>query len=269
MTKLEDNLLNIDVQEIRDNIPILKDIISFNSGMDGPLPKPTIEAINKSFETQYKLGTFSQNGIKIFFEELVEAKITISSFLKCKPSNICLTPNTTFGINLAINAFNWNENDEIITSKEEHPSALFPLYNLRERYKTKLKLIEIDPENAIDLISKNISKNTKAIVLSHVFYESGNMIHSLKEIIDLCRSQNIVSIIDGAQAAGAIDLDLDKLKPDFYAGPGQKWLMGPCGTGFLYMNERLFDKRPPWPSIVGFNSAAFSKKGASLGYVFL
>ncbi len=258
MTKQTDNLLDINIENIRSNIPILKDIISFNSGMDGPLPTNTIKAIKESFDKQYKLGTFTKEGIKTFYDELVEAKLKIASFTGCEPKNICLTPNTTFGINIALNGFTWTQNDEIISTKHEHPGALFPLYNLKERFGTQIKLIDIDINHPLDSILAHISKNTKAIVISHVFYETGNFIFDLREIISELRNRNIISIIDGAQAAGAIQLNLNELNPDFYSCPGQKWLMGPCGTGFLYVNEKQFSKRPPWPSIVGFNSAKFT-----------
>ncbi len=251
---------DIDIQDIRANIPILKDVISFNSGMDGPLPTTTIKAINDSFNKQYTLGPFTQAGIKTFYDEILETKNKLASFLLCNPENISLTPNTTFGINIALNAFNWTSEDEIISTRHEHPGALFPLYNLKERYSTKIKLIDIDTHNSLKSIRENLSQNTKAIVLSHIFYETGNTIHNLQEVLNMLREKNIISIIDGAQAVGAIKVNLKELNPDFYAAPGHKWSSGPYGTGFLYVNEILFSKRPPWPSIVGFNSALFSNK---------
>lgn len=254
MTVIESDLLNTNVDKICSEIPSLKGIVFFNSGWTGPIPKLVFEAISKSFQNQMLFGPSSKEAVREQVKELKESKLNIANFFSTLPSNICLIPNTTLGINLALNAYNWSSNDEIITTKYDHSSVIIPLYNLRERYNIKVKLIDIDFENPIKSFKENLSKNTKAAVFCHTFWTNGNLL-PLKEIVDFLRSSNVISIIDAAQSAGAIKVKLDDLNPDFYSVPGQKWLLGPVGTGFLYISRNLIGKRPPWPSILGYESA--------------
>ena len=250
--------LNICVDKIRDNIPCLKNIISFNTGMDGPLLKSTFEAINESLKLRLESGTFTKEAVKTFYDRLIESKIKIADFVTAKSENICLTPNTSFGMNIALNAFDWNSDSEIIASKEEYSAVLFSLYNIRQRYNTKITLIDLALESPCNSILKQLSQKTKAVVLSHVFWQTGNLLKELKEIILELRKKNIISIIDGAQSVGVIKVNLNDLEPDFYCAPGHKWLMGPKGTGFVYINQLLFNKRPPYPSVIGFDSSEYS-----------
>lgn len=254
MTILEKDLLNTNVDKIRLDIPSLKDIVYLNSGWTGPTPKAALDAIQKSLQNQVQLGFSTKEALRAQVAELTEAKLKIASFFSTSSKNICLTTNTTLGINLALNGYNWNSNDEIITTKYDHASVIIPLYNLKERYNVKIKLIDLDPSNPVKSFKENITKNTKAAVFCHLFWMNGNLL-PLKEIVLLFRENNVISIIDGAQSAGAISINLDDIGPDFYCVPGQKWLLGPVGTGFLYLNSNHFGKRPPWPSIVGYKSS--------------
>ena len=257
MALSKNDLLDISfekIEKIRSGISCLKEIVYLNSGWTGPMSKFAINAICNSLQNQQLLGPSTKDALKAYVREIGEARSQIASFFSTKEENICLTPNTTLGINLALNAYNWGANDEIITTRHEHASALIPLYNLKDRFKTKIKLIDIDFSNPLKSFLENISKNTKAAVFSHVFWSNGFVL-PIQEIISELRKKKIISIIDGAQAAGALKVNLDEINPDFYSAPGHKWLLGPHGTGFFYVNKNLFNKRPPWPSIVGYESA--------------
>lgn len=245
---------DLHVEKIRTNIPSLRDIVFFNSGWSGPTPKAVLDAVNKSLEYQVQVGPSTKESLRAHISELGETKLKVAKYFFCEKENICLTPNTTLGINVALNAYNWGQNDEIVTTKNEHASVLIPLYNLKERYGTKIKLIDIDVNNPLKSFRESISKDTKAVVFSHVFWTTG-LVLPVKEIVKEIKEHKIISIIDGAQAAGNLKVDLSDIDPDFYSAPGHKWLLGPHGTGFLYVSKRLMGKRPPWPSIVGYESA--------------
>ena len=254
MTIVKNDLLNIDIQDIRAHFPSLKEITYFNSGWTGPMPSSAILAIQDSINYQAKVGPSSKDGVKAQIQEVIKAKSKIAEYFFTQTENICLTTNTTLGINLALNGYDWSDKDEILTTKEEHASVLIPLYNLKERFGIKIKLIDIDFSDPVKSFTENISKQTKAAVFCHLFWTNGNLL-PLNEIVKILREHEIISIIDGAQSAGAASFLIDDAVPDFYAVPGQKWLLGPVGTGFLYIRKELHGKRPPWPVVVGYESA--------------
>lgn len=257
MTLLDKNLTDVDIEEVRSSIPALENVTCFNTGMEGPMPTGCINAIQKATSFAGEKGTFTKETVTKIYTDLHETKCKLAKHFKTQSKNICLAQSTTVGLNLALGGFNWSNKDEIVITKHEHPSILYPVYLLKERYGVNVRIIDVDFSSSLKSIKENINKNTKAVALSHVFWESGNCLFDIKEIIDELRDSNIISIFDGAQSAGAIKLDLDQLKPDFYSIPGQKWLLGPRGTGLLYINDRHLGNRPPWPLFAGFDSAEY------------
>ncbi len=248
------DLLNTDIENIRFQIPSLKNIVFFNSGWTGPMPEVVFESIKRSIQNQMNLGPSSKDAVKEQIKELLDTKKKIASFFFTSSENVCLTTSTTMGINIALNAYNWDSEDEIIATKNEHASVIIPLYNLKERFNVNIKLIDVDINNPLESIRKNLTKKTRAVVFCHVFWTNGYLM-PVSEIVQMLKEKDIITIIDAAQSAGALEINLDEINSDFYCVPGQKWLLGPLGTGFLYVNKALFGKRPPWPSIVGYESA--------------
>ena len=255
--KIENDLLNTNVIEIRDEIPSVSEgdrkIVFFNSGWTGPSPKVVLNAIEDSIKKQVKYYPSSKDAYLSVLEELRNAKLKTASFFSTKTSNISLSTNTTLGINLALNSIDYKAGDEIITTKHEHASVFIPLYNLRERHGVNVKIIDIDLKNPVESFKKHITKNTRVVIFCHVLWTNG-VVLPVKQIVSELKDKNIISIIDGAQAVGSLRVELDDISADFYAAPGHKWLLGPLGTGFLYVNSRFLGKRPPWPSVLGYDS---------------
>jgi L-cysteine/cystine lyase len=159
-----------------------------------------------------------------------------------------LTRSTTEGVNIALMGLDWNRGDEIVTTSLEHPGIMVPLALIAHRYGATIRIADIgngegDVAAALDA---RITNRTRAIAISHVMWSSGAVI-PLAEIVQMARPRGILTVVDAAQAAGQVPVNLHGIGVDAYAMSGQKWLCGPGGTGALFVRrDRLADIRPTY-----------------------
>jgi L-cysteine/cystine lyase len=167
---------------------------------------------------------------------------------------IALTDNTGEGLNIISYGLHWHEGDEVITTNHEHMSLLAPLYQIRDRYGIVIHKADLGPaadRPLLQAIADLVTPRTRLISLSHVTWTTGAVL-DIHEVARMGRELGIPVLIDGAQSAGAIPIDVKALGVDFYAIPMQKWLCGPDGTGALYVRREALDY--VMPTYVGYFS---------------
>ncbi|MDR1572956.1 MAG: aminotransferase class V-fold PLP-dependent enzyme [Clostridiales Family XIII bacterium] len=152
------------------------------------------------------------------------------------PNRIVFTYNATDSLNLAING-SLTAGDHVITGSMEHNSVARPLEYLSQKgvEYTKVRMdpvLGVDPED----IKKAMRDNTKLVVVTHVSNVTGT-INPIGAIGEICRNEGVVFLVDGSQSAGVIPIDADAMFIDLLAFPGHKGLLGPSGTGGLYIRE--------------------------------
>lgn len=155
------------------------------------------------------------------------------------PLRICFTKNATEALNFAIKGY-VNKGGHIVTTAMEHNSVFRPLENLRKDGICEYSIAEADfrGEVAPEEINKRIKSNTCLVVCTLSSNVNG-VILPVYEIAELCRKKGIVFLLDASQGAGSIELDVEAIKPQMMAAPGHKGLLGPQGTGLLYVEEGL------------------------------
>jgi cysteine desulfurase/selenocysteine lyase len=142
----------------------------------------------------------------------------------------------------------------------EHPGGAMPWFGVREDVPIRIRTIEPGNggDDTLERLRAALSEQTRVVMVSHILCTTGTLL-PVPEIAALCRARGAVSVIDGAQAPGQIPVDLHALGCDFYVASGHKWLLGPKGTGFLYVRDEWLDRW--YPSYVG----AYSDAGFDLG----
>ncbi len=169
------------------------------------------------------------------------ARNGVARLLNAEADEIALTDNTGEGLNIISFGLNWHEGDEVITTNHEHISLLAPLYQLRDRYGVVIRYADIGPhaeKPVLKAVSDLVTPRTRLISISHVTWTTGAVLN-IREVAYMGREWGIPVLIDGAQSAGAIPIDVRALGVDFYAIPMQKWLCGPDGTGALYVRKEM------------------------------
>jgi L-cysteine/cystine lyase len=161
----------------------------------------------------------------------------------CDRDEVALTGSTTDGVNTVLAGLDLHPGAEILTSDEEHPGLLAPLARVRRRHGVTIRVVPWKE------VAGAVSAGTRLIAVSHVSWVSGGLMD-----VRALTSSGVPVLLDGAQALGAIPLNVRELGCDFYAAPGQKWLCGPSGSGSLFVRrERIGELETPWP---GFGSLA-------------
>ena len=232
----------MDLERIREQIPACQRTTYVNTGWSGPSPLPVVNAIKNRLDYDMTEGPTSPEVYQSGREIQVKLKEAVAGLLNASPEEICLTKNTTEGLNMVINGLSWQPGDEIITCDLEHSSVLIPSYYQQHRHGAVVKVLHFEPdenwESILEKVEAAITGRTKLVYFSHVEYSSGLRLPA-KEIRQLTKDRGVLLLLDGAQSTGQIALDMKDLDCDFYSIPAQKWLLGPEGVGALYIRQDL------------------------------
>jgi L-cysteine/cystine lyase len=221
---------------IRDSIPAAQNSIYLNAGSVGPLPTIAYQALQDGNRQELTEGRASMSGYLLGKQTAAELRQAFAKLVKADPLEIALTHHTTDGMNIAVHGLSWQPGDEIITTDLEHPGGLFPPYIVRQRYDVKVKVIEIPPDaspaNIVDRFEAAITPRTRLLVFSHVAWNTGVCL-PMTEIVAMGHRHHVLSVVDAAQAIGAIPLDLPGSGVDFYAPslwiyPAAAWIFMLC-----------------------------------------
>jgi L-cysteine/cystine lyase len=254
------------VAALREALPATRAGIYLNAGSCGPMPAETARAMEEAAARELAVGRAAPGDWQDALHRMDEARFAVAAVLVADPADIALTHSTTDGLNLAISALPWQPGDRVLTTAHEHPASLAPLAALRARMGVEVEVVDVgdggDPDAVVAAFGRALERPARAIVVSHVLWTTGAVL-PVGRLGALASAAGAVSIIDGAQAAGAIPVQLDELGVDAYAVPAQKWLLGPEGMGALWVRRALADSVVPATS-GGLSYTAFSPGAPSL-----
>ena len=243
--------------KIRDQFPILNkkinnhQLVYFDNAATTQKPKKVINAINEYY-SEYNANI--HRGIHTLAEkatnEYEKTRKSISQFINSKSEKeIIFTRGTTEGINLIASSFVKNflkKEDEIIISEMEHHSNIVPWQMICEENGIVLKTINVLENGEIDLdnFKELINDKTKFLSIVHTSNTLGT-INPIKQIIEICKKNNITTMIDGAQASAHSKINVQDLNCDFFVLSAHK-MYGPTGVGIVYGKEEILEKMPPY-----------------------
>lgn len=249
-------LSQLDIQKIRNEFPVLdqrvngKPLVYLDNAATSQKPKRVIEKLT-GYYTGYNanihrgIHTLAERATKAYESAREAAKEFIGA---AHPEEIIFTRGVTEGINLVATSYGSfiNKGDEIIIAELEHHSNIVPWQMLCDRKGAVLKVIPVNDVGEIELetYKKLLSAKTKIVATNHASNSLGT-INPIKEIIALAHEQNAVMLIDGAQSAAHLPIDVKALDADFYCISSHK-MYGPTGVGVLYGKKELLEKMPPY-----------------------
>ena len=164
-----------------------------------------------------------------------------ANLLNCDSTEVCLVPNTTFGINLVAEGWPWKPGDSVVIPEGEFPSNLFPWKNQQ----SKGVEVRIVPRHhgqvRVDDLMSRVDESTRIISLSWVGYASGFRV-DLPKLVEAAHDRNVLVFVDAIQGLGIYPLDLAQTPVDFLAADGHKWLLGPEGAGVAMIAKRHLNR---------------------------
>jgi len=246
-----------DVEKIREDFPVLKQtihgkpLVYLDSAATAQKPFAVVDAIRKFHEVDCAnihrgVHELSQRSTAAYEETRIKAK----RFLNSRTTNeLIFVRGTTEGINLVASSWgrkNVKEGDEIVISAMEHHSNIVPWQMLCEETGAKLRVIPMNDRGELILeeYRKLLNPRTRMVAVAHVSNALGT-INPVKEIVEMAHQAGAVVLIDGAQAAPHLTVDVQALDADFYTLSGHK-VVGPTGIGILYGKAALLNAMPPY-----------------------
>ncbi len=245
-----------DVHRVREDFPILtrqvhgRPLVYLDSAATSQKPKVVIDALTRYYNDQ---NSNVHRGVhylsQLATREYEDARVKIQRFINAAESHeIIFTGGTTAGINLVALSYgrkHVHAGDEIIISALEHHSNIVPWQMLCELTGAKLRIIPINDagELQMDEFAEMLNPKVKMVAVTHVSNALGT-VNPVKRIIELAHSHDIPVLLDGAQAAPHLKVDVRELDCDFYAFSSHK-MCGPTGIGVLYGKSHWLESLPP------------------------
>lgn len=206
-------------------------------------PQEVIDAVVEAMNSMGNAGRGTHEATLKASRGIFEVRKIVAEFFHVSdPSRIVFTNNSTESLNIAIKGA-LTTKDHIITTVMEHNSVLRPIYELQDNG-ASVDFIGVDDKGSLlmDDIEKAIKDNTKAIVCTNGSNLTGNWV-DIEKIGAIAKKHNLLFIVDASQTAGFLDIDVDKMNIDILCFTGHKSLLGPQGTGGMYVREGI-DLKP-------------------------
>jgi cysteine desulfurase/selenocysteine lyase len=216
-------------------------LVFLQTGSLGPSPRPVIDRAVAAWNELQRDPSYYGYGALEQGMEGVRAKA--AAFLGCQTDELVITTSTTAGMNWTAQGLALAAGDRVVTTDQEHPGGRVCWDYVARRSGVALDVVAITPDEydagrIVERFAKAITPRTRALSFSHVLSSTGLRM-PVAELSALARSHGCIAVVDGAQAIGAGPVNVKALGCHVYAASGHKWLLGPPGTGVLYLNKDL------------------------------
>jgi len=216
-------------------------LVYLNTGSLGPTPVPVLDRTVAAWKELERNPVF--HGYSRATRAMDDVRAKAATFMNCKTEELVLTRCTTESMNWVAQGLSFSAGDRVLTTDQEHPGGRVCWDYVARKHGVVIDIVPIPPgENdtqaILDRFAARIGPRTRVLSFSHLLSSTGLRM-PVASLSALARSHGCLAVVDGAQAAGGIEVDLKALGCHAYATSGHKWLLGPKGTGLLFLSEEL------------------------------
>lgn len=238
-------------RKVRARFLLPPDLTFLNAANLCPASLPAVEAHEKHLR-EYE-GNPSPEARSVLMRAREDTRTQLAAALRVTPEEIVITRNTTESNNIVSSGLDLRAGDEVVVWADNHPSNLNAWRTKAQRFGFTVVTVPVlqghpGTDGYVDAFVRVFTPRTKLVAITHISSNSGDLLPAA-EICAAARGRGILSLVDGAQAFGVLDLDLGAMRPDFYTGSMHKWPCGPKEKGLLFANREIHDRLHP--SIVG------------------
>lgn len=228
----------MDIKELRELFPITQKWIYFNHAISSPLNIKAVSAMSEVMEDMMNNGMVNYAS---WIKHIEETRENVAALLNTNKDHIGFIRNYVEGLSLVSKGYNWSIGDNVLLLDVELEPITYNWLNLASEG-VEIKFIptqkgRVSYEDIINVVDSN----TKMIILSYVQYLSGYRL-SFSELSNYCKEKDILLVIEGSNCLGALNVDVQKENFDILIASGNKWLMGPEGSGIIYFSPRAMEK---------------------------
>lgn len=251
----------VDWESHRQRILLDSTVVYLNSGAAGPLPRSVFDRVTELRRRQAEEPTdFLLRRIPTL---LGPARERLAAYAGCDPRRLVLTTNVTAAVNLVASSMVLEAPGEILMTDHEYPPMRWCWERTAARLGLTVRTFPLpaapeEPTEIVEALVAAIRPETRLLFFSHVISATG-MVLPARELCEVAAMGGIVTVIDGAHGPAFTELDLSRVRCDYYAASGHKWLLAPTGTGFLYCGPGLLERLQPMQVSWGHRLVADSR----------
>ncbi len=225
-----------------DLFPVLDELAFFNHAGVSPLPRPAADAVRGYVDHATRRGWTGSDWV----EQIDALREDAATLLGARGGHeIGMVPNTATGLSIVAGSLPWQPGDHIVVTDAEYPSNRHTWTALGAKG-VEIDIVAAQPDGRIpteDVVAA-IGERTRLLAISHVQWGSGFR-SPLRPLADAVHAQGGLLVVDAIQSAGAMPIDVVGDDVDFLAAGGHKWMLGPTGSGLLYVRENLIEELIP------------------------
>lgn len=228
---------DINTEEIRrwrSEFPVTERYIYLNHAAVAPISRSSRDAMTSLADDVMRNGMAH---IAEWYSVFDGARSEAAALLRTHTRNIAFAKNTSEGLGWVATGFPWREGDEIVTARMEFPSNRFPWLHLADR---GVRTVLVEDDNGtlpVERLVDAMTSRTKMLAISAVQYSSGYR-SDLRVLGEECRARNVLFVVDGIQAVGALPLFPEETGVDVLVADAHKWILGPEGIAVAYLSDR-------------------------------
>ena len=247
----------MDPETLRAECPAYKSCCYLNTGASGPSPERVVEAVS-GFERHHQYRAPCEEGpYTAAFDTLASARERVASLLGARADQIALTRSTVEGITHVAGAIDWTPGDVVVRTDLEHPAGELPWQHLRDRQDIELRTIPTERGRLHLETLPELLADARLVCLSSLAWNYGTRL-PVGQVVELAHEAGALVLVDAVQSVGQMPVDVTAWGADFVAASGHKWLLGPWGSGFLY----VADPEAHQPQRIGYFSVEMGTEGA-------
>jgi cysteine desulfurase / selenocysteine lyase len=239
----------MDVRALRELFPIVAETVFLNHAAIAPLPRPVAEACDAAARERM-LGAAREYGR--WMAGLEETRALAARLIGARPEEIAFMGNTSEGLCTVANGLGLRSGDAVLVTSPDFPSLLYPWINL-ERSGVRVDLVTRAPDGRFGPaeVRAALTPQARVLAVSSVDFATGYRA-DLESLGSFCREHSLLFCVDAIQGLGVLEMDVERFGIDFLASGGHKWLLGPMGTGILYVSRAVRGRLAP--TVVGWHS---------------
>lgn len=228
------------LEAIRRLFPVTHRYVYLNHASNGPLAEPVVQAMNGYIERCSRHGEVPYAEAEAAVEECRELA---SRLMGVRTDEVAFVKNASSGAIIAIGSVEWQHGDNMIVMRDAFPVNVYP-YDYLLPYVEKRYVTSVELTGGADCVFRLVDRHTRAIAIDWVHFLSGVRV-DIGAIAAFCRTRAIRILLDVMQGLGAVNQSFGGLGIDFAFAGGGKWLLGPQGSGVLYVNSAILPRLKP------------------------
>ncbi|WP_234699182.1 aminotransferase class V-fold PLP-dependent enzyme [Halorubrum sp. LN27] len=238
-----------ELRELRADVPALGEAAYFNFGAHGPSPERVVEAAS-DYVADHEFGSGTTDPYERAFGTYETVRERVADFVGAEPDEVALTESTTDGITRIAGAIDWEPGDVVVRTDLEHPAGVLPWQRL-EREGVEVRVVEteggrIDREAYAEAVT-----DARLVCFSAITWTHGTRL-PVADLVEIADEAGAFTLVDAVQSPGQVAMDVSEWGADAVAAAGHKWLLGPWGSGFLYVDREAAAELAP--RAVGYRS---------------